>query len=114
MKRILSAVMLMFVLAGSAFGLSDSEYRKMRNNSRAFREADNFLTEAYNALKETMPRSEFNGVQEQQREWIKSGRDEAAETYIEEGLSRIEAYTQATEDRAEELDRQLKMQMLPD
>ena len=113
MKRIFSAVMLMFILAGSAFALSDSEYREMRKNSRAFREADNFLAEAYNSLKEVMPRLEFKGLQEQQREWINYGRDEAAETYIEKGLSRIEAYTQATEDQAEELDRQLKMQMLP-
>ena len=36
MKRIISAVVLTLILAGSAFGLSDREYLKMKRSSKEF------------------------------------------------------------------------------
>ncbi len=103
MKRILSALLLVVVLAGSAFGLSDKEYLKMKKNSRAFREADAFLTECYNECKDTLPYSEFKKVQQEQREWLKSERDELARDFMDDGYSRTEAYTKVTEMRADDL-----------
>lgn len=104
--------MIVVVMAGSAFALSDKEYLRMKKSSAEFAEADEFLADAYSALKQVMSKSRFKTLQEEQREWIASGRDEEAEAFMNEGYSRIEAYTKATEERAEELDRQFKMYKL--
>ena len=103
MKRIISAAVLTLILAGAAFGLSDKEYIRMKKSSRAFREADEFMTECYEECKDTLPYSQFREVQKEQREWIKSGRDEEAQIFIEDGMTRIEAYTKVTDMRADTL-----------
>ena len=103
MKRILWALLLVMVIAGSAFGLSDKEYLRMKAKSAEFREADEFLTECYDECKDTLPRAKFKQIQQEQREWLKEGRDEQAGWFMEKGYSRIEAYTKATEMRAEDL-----------
>ena len=103
MKRIFSALLLMVVLAGSAFGLSDKEYLRMKSSSKEFREADEFLTECYDECRDTLPRAKFKQIQQEQREWVKSGRDEQAGWFMEKGYSRIDAYTKATEMRADDL-----------
>ena len=103
MKRIFSALLLIVVLAGSAFGLSDKEYLRMKDNSAEFREADEFLTECYDECRDTLPRAKFKQIQQEQREWVKSGRDEQAGWFMEKGYSRIDAYTKATEMRADDL-----------
>lgn len=92
MKRILSAALLTLILAGAAFGLSDKEYTRMMKSSKAFREADKFMNECYKECRQTLPRSEFERVAEEQRKWIKSGRDEQAQSFIDDGISRAEAY----------------------
>ncbi|MBQ3456997.1 MAG: DUF1311 domain-containing protein [Synergistaceae bacterium] len=103
MKRILSAAILTLILAGSAFGLSDKEYKQMMKSSKAFREADKFMNECYKECKQTLPRSDFETVAEEQREWIKSGRDEEAQSFIDDGMSRAEAYAKVTNMRAHDL-----------
>ena len=103
MKRIFSAVLFMLILAGAAFGLSDTEYKQMMKTSKKFREADKFMTECYKECRQTLPRSEFERVQEEQREWIKSGRDEEAQSFIDDGMKRAEAYAKVTEMRAHDL-----------
>ena len=103
MKRIFSALLLMVVLAGSAFGLSDKEYLRMKSSSKEFREADEFLTECYDECRDTLPPAKFRQIQQEQREWVKSGRDEQAGWFMEKGYSRIDAYTKATEMRADDL-----------
>ena len=103
MKRLLSIVAVVLVFAVPAFALSDAEYLRMKKSSADFAEADEFLSDAYNNVKSVMSRSEFASIKEEQREWIKSGRDEAARAFMDEGYSKVEAYTKATEERAEEL-----------
>lgn len=103
MKRIFSALLLVALLGGSAFGLSDKEYTRMKKSSKAFREADKFMNECYRECRQTLPRSEFEQVQEEQREWIKSGRDEEAQSFIDDGMSRAEAYAKVTNMRAHDL-----------
>ena len=102
-KRIFSAIIFTLILAGVAFGLGDSEYKQMKKSSRAFREADNFMNECYKECRDTLPRSEFLKVQSEQREWIKSGRDEEAQCFIADSMNRTEAYTKVTEMRADDL-----------
>ncbi len=103
MKRLMSIVAVVLVFTVPAFALSDAEYLRMKRSSAEFAAADKFLSEAYNNVKNVMSRSEFASVKEEQREWIKRGRDEAARAFMDDGYSRIEAYTKATEERGEEL-----------
>lgn len=103
MKRIVSALLLAALLAGSAFGLSDKEYESMRRNSKAFRDADDLLKESYQECKDTLSASEFKSVKEEQIEWVKHGRDEEAQSFIDDGDSRVIAYTKVTEMRADAL-----------
>ncbi|MBQ3455113.1 MAG: hypothetical protein IJG36_01630 [Synergistaceae bacterium] len=103
MKRLLSAVLLTLILAGSAFGLSDREYLKMKRSSKEFARADRNLTRVWNRLEDRMPGWAFKILRDEQRDWINGWRDEDARMYMEKGYSRVEAYTMATDDRAEYL-----------
>ena len=103
MKRLMSIIAVVLVFTVPAFALSDAEYLRMKKSSADFAEADEFLTDAYNNVKSVMSRSDFASIKEEQREWIKSGRDKAARAFMREGYSKMEAYTKATEERAEEL-----------
>lgn len=103
MKRVLKVLALVFLMGSSAFALSDAEFLKMRRNSVAFARADKNLSRVWISLKKSLPASVFSRLQADQREWIASGRDDAADAYMDEGYTRVEAYTMATNDRADEL-----------
>ena len=100
MKKIFSALTLLILFASSAFALSDSDYLKMKRNNVEFARADRKLTNTWNKLKKSLPADAFKELQKDQREWIRSGRDDAANVYIKQGSSRTEAYTLATYQRA--------------
>ena len=102
MKRLL-AVVLVLLLSVPSFALSDAEYLRMRKSSADFARADKRLSTVWTNLKKSLPKNVFTRLQAEQREWIASGRDEAAEAYIADGYSRMEAYTMATNDRADAL-----------
>ena len=53
MRRLLLVVVVMFTFTAPAFGLSDSEYRKMMKDPD-FATADRELTSAYNEAKRIM------------------------------------------------------------
>ena len=99
MKRIISAITLMLILAVPAFSLSGAEYLRMKKANADFAKADRQLTQVWNKLKSRMSRSDFRILQDEQREWIDWMRDNEAESYMDSGYSRIEAYTMATYDR---------------
>lgn len=103
MRRIILALVMVILIAGMAFGLSDKEYKQMMKTSQAFREADRLMNESYKECKDTLPRSEFLKVQKEQREWLKNERDEEAEYFIKDGMTRTEAYANVTEMRADAL-----------
>ncbi len=103
MKKIFSALALLILISAPAFALSDAEYLKMKKNNQSFARADRKLTNVWNKLKKSLPEYAFEELQKNQREWLKSGRDYAANAYIKEGYSRTEAYTFATNDRANKL-----------
>ena len=107
MKRILSALLLVVMLTGSAFALSNNEYRQLKRNSKLFAGADRNLTEVWNRIKSEITRpaqSAFEILKEEQREWIKSGRDIAAKRYMRNGASKDVAYANATYDRGREFE----------
>ena len=103
MKRLLAVAALVLLSAGAAFALSDAEYLRMRRNSVAFARADKKLSQVWGRLKKSLPKNVFTQLQEYQREWIASGRDVEAQGFMDEGYTRVEAYTMATNDRAEAL-----------
>lgn len=103
MKRILSALTLTLIFAGAAFGLSDSEYLRLKKSNADFASADRELTRVYKRLQNRLPGWAFKILREEQREWIDGWRDEDARMYMDKGYSRAEAYTLATNDRAEYL-----------
>jgi len=103
MKKFLSVLALLILISAPAFALSDAEYLKMKRNNQSFARADRKLTNTWNKLKKSLPDYVFEELQKDQRQWIKKGRDDAAKSYIKEGYSRVEAYTLATNDRANKL-----------
>ncbi|MBR1485972.1 MAG: DUF1311 domain-containing protein [Synergistaceae bacterium] len=100
MKRLFSIFAFLLVFCVPAFALSDAEYRKMMKNPD-FAAADKELNNAYNEAKEIMDKEEFAGFKKDQRDWNAKQRDVRAKTFMEDGYSRVEAYTKATLERAE-------------
>ena len=111
MKRFISIIALIFVFAVPAFALTDAEYLKMKKDPD-FAAADRELTSAYNDAKNKMTKSEFSKLKNLQRQWIASGRDQHAKNLIREGYSKIEAYTEATLARAQEIRNELTLSTL--
>ena len=103
MKRIVSVLALVLLMVSPSFALSDAEYLRMRRNSVAFARADKKLNRVWAQLKKSLPKSVFAELDKVQREWVSSGRDSEAEQLMDEGYSRVEAYTRATNDRADAL-----------
>ncbi len=111
MKRLISIFTLIFVFCAPAFALSDAEYLKMKKDPE-FAKADRELTRAYNDAKNSMTKSEFSELKNSQRQWISSGRDLYAKKLIREGYSRIEAYTEATLVRVQEIRNEMTLSTL--
>ena len=108
MKR-LFAVLIIFVFSvAPSFALSDAEYLRMKKNNPDYARAEQRLSRIWNELKKSMSPGAFNELKKEQLAWIKWKRDEEAEVYIERDYSRVEAYTMATEARAEYLNDILK------
>ena len=103
MKRLLAAV-LVLLLSVPSFALSDAEYLRMRKSSADFARADKRLSTVWTNLKKSLPKNVFTRLQAEQREWIESERDKAAEKYMTRGRDRDEAYALATNRRIEELE----------
>lgn len=91
--------------SGPAFALSDAEYRQFVKNPD-FRAADGELGIAWKNAKNAMTAEQFAKLKTKQRQWVASGRDEEAESFIESGASCIEAYTSVTLRRVDWLNEQ--------
>lgn len=102
MKRLISALALITVLCVPALALSDAEYLKMKKDP-AFRAADSQLTRAYNQAKNSMSKSDFEKLQREQRQWIKSGRDSEAKKVMRNQNPKLFAYTHVTLERARKI-----------
>ncbi len=98
-KRIFIAVLVIFIITGSAFALSDAEYKQMIKNSE-FARADKALNDAWSEAKNSLSANDFEALKNNQREWISKGRDNEAKELMNR-LSKIEAYTAVTYSRAE-------------
>ncbi len=103
MKRFVAALLLLTMMSSPAFCLSDSEYLRMRKSNSDFARADKRLNQVWANLRKSLPKSVFAQLDKLQREWVRTGRDEEAESLMSDGYSRMEAYTIATNDRADAL-----------
>ncbi len=103
MKKILAGLMLVVLSASVSFALTDAEYLKMKKTNANFARADKRLSQVWKQLKGSLSKAVFTELQEYQREWIDSGRDIEAQGLMDEGYSRVAAYTIATNDRADAL-----------
>lgn len=108
MKRLFTSLIVLILSVAPSFALSDSEYLYMKKNDPDYARAEQRLTRIWNELKQSMPTGAFKELKKEQLAWIRRGRDEDAEIYIERDYSRVEAYTMATEARAEYLNGILK------
>ena len=111
MKRLISIVAIIFIYSVPAFALSDAEYLKMKKDPE-FAKADRELTRAYNQAKKSMSKEDFADFREDQRQWIARDRDVRAKTFMEDGYSKVEAYTEATLERARGIRAELSVMAL--
>lgn len=102
MKRLISALALITVLCVPALALTDAEYLDMKKDPE-FRVADSQLTRAYNQAKSSMSKSNFEKLQREQRQWIKSGRDSEAKKVMRNQNTKLFAYTYVTLERARKI-----------
>ena len=59
------------MFSSSAFALSDTEYLQMKKDSPEYSRAEQ-------KLKNSMPQNAYDYLLDEQREWIRNGRDEIA------------------------------------
>ncbi len=96
MKRLFSALLLLALLAGSAAALTDKEYLTMKKEDGSFNQADERLNELWKELKSMMSAKDFKALQEENASWLKTGRDKAAKSFMNDGLDKNTAYAEAT------------------
>ena len=103
-RKLIGALILVLVLCGIAFALTDKEYRSMIRGSSEFAHADSELNKIWDILKDDLTGREFEKEKRLQSQWIKSGRDKYAKELLKTGeYSREEAYAAATWARVNEL-----------
>lgn len=101
--KFVPALIVVFILCitSQALALSDNEYGRMMRDDN-FLEADRNLNSAWAEAKDSMTAADFAKLKKSQTQWIKTGRDKDAQRLMKsQGLSKTEAYAQATNDRAE-------------
>ena len=102
MRRLFFVSAVIIILALPAFALNDSEFRELMKDSD-FKAADKELNNVYKQAQNSMTKSDFEKIKREQRQWIKTGRDNEAKKLIREGYSKSEAYTAATRNRAKKI-----------
>ena len=96
------------VLAAPSFALSDAEYKRLMKDKN-FARADKALSREWDRAKKLFPKTKegqaaYKLLLDNQREWIKNGRDAEAKEIMENaGYSRTVAYAMATLSRSEEI-----------
>lgn len=112
MKRLFAVLVWGLVLCFPAFALSDAEYFEMKKDPE-FAAADRELARVYREARDSMPQSEFAKLKREQLEWVKHGRDEVADKYMQTtGYDEILAYTEATRIRIREIRNEMTLSSL--
>jgi len=99
LARVFIAVAFVVLAAFPAFALSDADHKAMLAASQEYRDADEGLNGAWKEAKKILEADEFKKLTAEQRAWVKKGRDDEAKALISSGLTKTQAYTEATMDR---------------
>lgn len=96
MVKILWPLLCLILLAAPATALTEKEYQALLQSSQEFREADQLLNITWKSVNASLNKSDKKHLLKLQREWVKEGRDEEAENYMEMGYTKDCAYAKAT------------------
>lgn len=96
MKIFFLAALLSLIAAAPGHANSEAEFQKLFKSSPVLREADAYLNQTWKRVSANIPKRYKKDLLGMQREWVKNGRDESAEEYLQEGYSRACAYAIAT------------------
>lgn len=111
MKRVFVCLVVALMVAlgpvGTGYALSDAEYREMVQTSDEFAAADMELAATWKYVYGQHKGQAKKDLLQEQRGWLKYGRDAAAKAYMNTGMSKANAYTRAVGDRIEELNEKL-------
>jgi formylglycine-generating enzyme required for sulfatase activity len=117
MKKIMLSALfatLFSVFATQAFALSDADYYKFMREDQSFSQAEKKLDEVWQTLRAKLSKDEYQTVLQEQRVWIKSGRDAAAGEHPAYRLNPAEAYAAAIAARAGSLEARYLPSRQPD
>ena len=100
-----ACVSIMFILTTflPCFALTDAEYKQMSIESPEFKKADSDLLALWKNIMKTIKGDFKKQILNEQREWVKSGRDKSANEFMAVGLNKNAAYTRAVIKRIHEL-----------
>ncbi len=111
MKRIFVCLAMALMVAlgpvGTGYALSDAEYKEMFQTSDDFAITDMELTGTWKHVYSQYKGQAKKDLLQEQRAWLKYGRDAAAKAYMNTGMSKVDAYTRAIGDRIVELNEKL-------
>ena len=98
MKKSAFFVFLLVLTLGvtSAFALTDDEYRILISTSQAFKEADKELGRVWKEVYEGLSEKDKKYHMDGQQKWIRKWRDDYVQNVMKLGMSKAEAYTEAT------------------
>ena len=102
MKRFVTVIAVLFMLASSAFALSDSEYKEMMKDSD-FAGAEKKLARIWDEAKAKLSPEHFAWLQEEQKEWLTNSRDHYAGIAMSGRTPPAKAYADATEQRINDI-----------
>lgn len=96
MKKLFLSICLIFVFQTPGYAISETEFQKLYKSSPALQKADQLLNKTWEEVSNNIPKRSKRSLLALQREWVKSGRDESADEYLQEGYNKGCAYAIAT------------------
>jgi len=98
MRKFLTSLCWVGILAGSALALTGAEYREMLKDP-GFVAADKALNQAWAEAKKVMPKAAFEALKKEQGAWVAKGRDTEVKEFMKNGMEAPKAYALVTEMR---------------
>ena len=100
MRKIFSLVLVAAVFSGSSvFALSDAEYTEMYRTSPYFKAADDELTQTWKETAQVLSPKEKKSLLQEQRQWLRTERDEEARALMRQEIRKDCAYAKAIKSR---------------
>lgn len=104
MQRLIAFIILALFAASPAFAMSEKDFNTLYNTSEEFRQADKILNTTWKQVNSNIDEGARKHLLQMQRDWLKSGRDDEARSYMKMGYNRDCAYAKATRKWAKTLE----------